>query len=522
MTFYFPLPEKVSNSKIVYDCEKCGLYKKEKLRNPIMEPFIGNKYNGLVIVGDKPSIDDDLRGIPLVNDKAKIVRSTFFKNRINLANESAMTYAACCQSYKVTDVQFKCCTDILYPRLAELKPKVIITLGDMAFKSVMGLKTKNSAFKIRNRIVPNFEFNCIVFPLLDPNQVNAYHYKYAIQRDIERFCKLWKNKYHKRTFINELVKSRKILEDITIHEVKPEEVERVFEEVYQMDKVALDYETTNVNPYDDFFEITHISFGLKSIAYVMHESLWENDPAMWETIKTHMVTILTNPNILKVIQNSKFEDLASRFIFGIKSIKNSFCTMLATHVVDERRGCTGLDFQNLVRFGIPPYSETVKQFLVPKSKDEKINTIRQAPHDDMITYAGLDVITTFNNFEVLVNEIMPHAYPQAFDNYEFLHKGHWVFANMSQRGIPIGEDEFSEIDTILDQKINEVLQEISEIPEFIDYNIYLKERGMKTKDGDKEIKELIEATKEGSDEDDELESRSNGENVRINRKISFN
>ena len=522
MSFYFPLPEKVTKSQIVYNCEKCGLHKKnDKMQNSHFAPVVGSKYDGLVIIANKPSIEDDTKGMPLINEKAKMVRSTFLKNRINLANESAITYASCCLSHKVTDVQFKCCRELLAPRLLELKPKLIVTLGEMAFKSVMGLKNKIGATKIRNRIVPNFEFNCLVFPVFDPNILNSYHYKYALQKDIERICKAWNKNYRKRTYINKIVKQRKILENITIHEVKPYEIDSAFEQIHQLKEVALDYETTNLNPFDQFFEITHISFGLKQTAWVFHESLWMDDLIAWNSIQFNMVKFLTNPNILKIIQNAKFEDLCSRYVFKIKKLVKSFCTMLATHVVDERKGCTSLDFQNLMRFGIPPYSETVKSFLKKKNKDDKCNDIRNAPYDDMITYAGLDVITTYNNYLVLDGSILPNSYDKAYDNYRMLHKGHWVFANMTQRGIPIGEKEFDSIDVELELNINKVIKEITEIPEFIEYNDYLKDKVVNKSSGDKAVKELIQSTKRKENDNDTIAENLKRINGRINRKISF-
>jgi uracil-DNA glycosylase family 4 len=518
MSFYFPIPEQVvKKSKIVYDCDKCKLYErnKDKLINPKMEPVVGNKYNGLVIVGEHLTPEEDIKKNLLVGEKLGSIRSAFYKNRINLLHEAAITHAAVCASKKVTDNQYKCCRRILAEKLLELKPKVIVTLGEMAFKSVMGIKNKIAASKIRNRIVPNFEFNCIVFPILNPLYINAYHYQYAIEKDISRISKLWQKDYHKRSFINSLLKKRKILDNIKIIEVKANQLDEVFRKVNQLDKVALDYETTNLNPYDSFFELTHISFGLENIAWVIHENLWQNDLSVWDKVIKNMQSILTNPNILKVIQNSKFEDLGSRYIFKIKQIENTFCTMLATHVIDERRGCTSLDFQNLMRFGIPPYSETVKAFLMKKEKDDKCNRIRHAPHDDLILYAGLDVITTFNNYLVLTNEIMPNAYPKAFENYEFLHKGHWAFANMTQRGVSIDETEFSNFYSLLENNIDKITNEISNIPEFIEYNKYLEKQSTSKKKGDNKLTELIQATKKG-EQDEETRKIS-----RINRKVSF-
>jgi hypothetical protein len=48
MSFYFPIPQQVvkKSSKIVYDCDKCKLYEKnkDKLNNPKMKPIVGKNY----------------------------------------------------------------------------------------------------------------------------------------------------------------------------------------------------------------------------------------------------------------------------------------------------------------------------------------------------------------------------------------------------------------------------------------------------------------------------------------------
>lgn len=475
MPFYFEFPEKVAKSKQVYDCEKCGQYLNKKLKHPKMtNPFMGNQYNGLVIVADSPSAEEDESGIPLSGELTKKIRSQALMNGINFASEAAITFAACCGKTS-KDVSYTCCKPILEKNLSLLKPKMIIALGEYAFKSIMNLKNKYSALEIRNRFVPNYNFNCAVFPVLNPNKAFSYHYKDSIEKDLKRAYSFWKDRFHKRTEVVKFLKERKILENIKIVEVKKSEIKETFDRIKQLKEVALDYETTGNKPYDKWFEVTHITFSIGKLAWVFHESLWENDLEVWDSlIAPNMVDILTNDSILKIIQNSKFEDIVSRFLFGIKEIGNVFCTMLATHTIDERTGCTSLDFQNLVRFGIPPYSDTVKSHLQKKEKNDFINTIRKAPHRDLIQYAGLDGITTFANYRVLNDVLLPNAYPKARENYEFLLKGHKVFANMSCRGIAIDGDYFEKLDGIILSNMERIANEIKSDSKVMEFNELLR------------------------------------------------
>jgi len=511
MTFYYPLPEKEIKSKITYDCEKCKLYARKGISTPYFFPTIGDQYNGLVILGQSPSKEDDQKGRPFINKKAQPIRSIAYKAGINLIKHAAFVYSLACATGKGTDVQYKCCRSILAGHLNELKPKMIICCGEMAFKSLFNLKNKIAATKLRGRVIPNYEFNCMVFTLMNPNDVYRGHQEYALRKDMERAIDLWKKKYKSINIIDKDLKDRKILEGITIKEIKdPGHMKRVFSWVSNLEDVSVDYETTNTKPYDKYFDLTHISFANEKVAYVIHESLWQKYP-IWRNIKTFMKWLLENKSIHKIIQNDKFEDLCSRYKFNIKRINNSNCPMLATHVIDERRGCTSLDFQNLTRFGIPPYSDTVKTYLQKKEKNDKQNRIREAPYDDMITYAGLDVITTFFNWKFL-EKIMPQAYDKARQNYEFLHRGHQLFANMTHRGIKAGIDELNELENTFVDNIQDILERISTLPEFAEYNNYLGNQLNTKKEGDKKLKKLMIRVK------GDINDKST---IKIKRKIQF-
>jgi uracil-DNA glycosylase family 4 len=522
MSFYFPLPQ-TKKSNVKYDCEKCGLFDNPAIDTPFFPLYKGSNYSGLVILGQQPSQDDDIGSIHFSNKKAQAIRANAFKEGFNLKNVGAFVYALKCHSKKKsTEVQFKCCRSLLIDELNELKPKMIICCGEMAFKSLFNLKNKIPPTKLRGRLIPNYEFNCLVYTLMNPNDLYNYDQQYALKRDLKRALKFW-SKYNTYKKVDQLLQERKILEGITIKEVKTEkELKDCLDKIWNIKRIAFDYEATNVKPFDDNFEITHIQFSTEKYAWVLHESLWleneNNDFMLWH----FMEKFLPNPSIEKIIQNVKFERNVSRWIFGAE-IVNTQDPMIASHVIDERRGCTSLDFQNLTRFGIPPYSDTVKSFLMKKDKDDKQNRIREAPYDDMILYAGLDVITTYNQW-LLIEKILPIVYPNAKYNYEFLHRGHKLFANMTKAGIKIGEEELDSLEITLINKMESVLTRISQIPQFKAYNTYLEDKTNLSKSTDKKLKSLsIKMKGDGTYDKDHSRTISNNKtsDKPIRRKLSF-
>jgi DNA polymerase I-like protein with 3'-5' exonuclease and polymerase domains len=339
----------------------------------------------------------------------------------------------------------------------------------------------------------------------------SYYYEHTYRWDLERIFTLWNKTFYKRREVDKILKERKILEDINIQEIKTfHEAKVLFTKLNKMKAVSVDYETTNLFPYDEYFEIIYAAFSDNKNAWVFHEDFWKDKPIMQIWFQKQIQKLMHNPNVCKVIQNSKFEELCSKFRYKIKEIVNVFCPMLATHVIDEREGCTSLDFQNLVRFGIPLYNEKIKKYLTTdkKAKEEeietdddednevvvsfqKVNKIREAPKKDMIQYNGLDVITAFNQYLLFKKDLF-EMYPQAKENYEFLLEGHWLFARMSERGVNIGQKELDEFGAFLEEEIKKLEEKIINIPEIIDFNAHLKLKSPETKKkkNDKKLKEL--------------------------------
>jgi uracil-DNA glycosylase len=486
--FYYPIPEKGYRAE-TYNCEKCGIRNKRELETPNMKPVIGSKYDGFLIVTENLTKEDDRKGMPLMNKKAvEYFRLPCLKNRFNIVDNAAIVPLVGCQIGKVTDTYARCCFENFANKwITELKPKVIVTLGELPFKFIMHNATKLGAKKIRGRIIPNYYYNAVVMPVFNPNEIDSYHYRDALKWDLKKIIKKYQGKYNKRKEVNNFLERRKILENITIKEItSKEELVELFKTLNSLKEFSLDYETTNTKPYDDDFEIVLVQFGIKSIAWCIYENTFKPN---WTYFKEQMKSLLLNPNIKKIIQNSKFEDLCSRRVFGIDYIRNTECTMLATHVIDERRGCTSLDFQNLVRFGIPAYSAKVKSLLKIKEEDDvivKTNRVKEIKKEDLIQYGALDVITTFNNWKLL-EKILPQKYPKAQENYEFLKSGHWAFANMSQRGITIDLNEQQRLISLFEKEMEKILIRILEIPEFAEFNEFIR----KTKHPEKKSMESI-------------------------------
>ena len=92
---------------------------------------------------------------------------------------------------------------------------------------------------------------------------------------------------------------------------------------------------------------------------------------------------------------------------GETIIKNSFCTLLANHIVDSRKRTKSLNFLNLVKFGIPAYDKETKQFLKLKNKTDKKNRVHLINPEHLITYGALDGLTTYHQAQIVKTATKP-------------------------------------------------------------------------------------------------------------------
>lgn len=95
----------------------------------------------------------------------------------------------------------------------------------------------------------------------------------------------------------------------------------------------------------------------------------------------------------------KFEQTWSVLHLGYEVKNWLWDTMLASHVLDNRQGISGLKFQVFVRFGAVDYSSEINEYLTSKDKksgntvnriDELIKT--EGGRRKLLVYNGMDSI----------------------------------------------------------------------------------------------------------------------------------
>lgn len=468
-----------SKPMVEYDCNKCGLFK--NVKRPIIG-WEGDPNHKLLFIDECPNqlVDDgDIFFKGSINDA--LVKVRIKENMKDLLK----SYAIQCHIAKShSDIYAKCCRNKMVKMIKELKPTAIISFGEVTTNSLLNTVNKVSIQALRGRVIPSHELNCVIMPTF-----NSREFRYmdeetgkwkknfarikAFELDIESFIYRFKEKYNNRKIINDLLIRRDILKGKKINQITNfKQLAQLKLFLEEKGVFSFDYETTNTKPFDDDFEIISACFAYEKEAWVIY--LPEYIPNDLSFTKHIIVDLLNNPEILKIIQNKQFEELCTRWwckdiIDTYKRdnlgqiIINYFDTMLASHIVDERQSATALDFQSLVRFGLRSfYDEHKIMKWIKAPKGSKVNRIKECSPELLIEYTAHDGIETFAHWKALTHPSMLGQSEKYNWCLDFISKGCDVFANMSERGIPVNNNKLIKLRKKFEDIQNDITYQINE------------------------------------------------------------
>lgn len=120
----------------IKNCEKCDLCKNRK--NVVIE--YGNKNADVMFVGEGPSSEDDIQGIPFVGISGKLMDQAFEGIGINKDNVYITNVSKCkaLQGKDLSEEETKACLDYLRNQVNLVKPKIVVLLGKVALTNILG------------------------------------------------------------------------------------------------------------------------------------------------------------------------------------------------------------------------------------------------------------------------------------------------------------------------------------------------------------------------------------------------
>ena len=127
----------------VKNCRKCRLC--EKRNNVVFG--VGNKNADIMFIGEGPGADEDMQGEPFVGKAGKLMNMAFKMLGINREEVYIANIVKCRppQNRNPQDDEAEACLNYLRNQVILVKPKIIVLLGSVALKNILGKEYRITA-----------------------------------------------------------------------------------------------------------------------------------------------------------------------------------------------------------------------------------------------------------------------------------------------------------------------------------------------------------------------------------------
>jgi uracil-DNA glycosylase family 4 len=337
----------------------------------------GNFKKEIMIVLEVPDEEANKANKPAQGRTGKLLIKTFRKLGIDLFEDCIVTNAVNCYSEKLpTNYEIDCCRKFLLKAIDKYKPKVVVLLGASALYSLIGYRWKKdlgSIVKWRGWQIPDQDFKTWICPTFSVDFVEDDKDGVAQviwEQDLKEAVKCID-----KTFSLYKEPDIKIIKDLNILNS------------IQTGEVAVDFETSGIKPHASGHRIVCCSVAdTEDSVYVflIPQTRRETLP---------LINLLSNEKVGKIAANLKFEHAWAQEKLRVEIKSWSWDTMLAAHVLDNRQGITGLQFQVYATFGVLDFKDETEPYL--KAKEDGGNAFNRI--EELIsTQEGVDMLLRRN------------------------------------------------------------------------------------------------------------------------------
>jgi uracil-DNA glycosylase family 4 len=365
------------SSSGVPKCGKCQLF--QHCNSPKMKPH-GKGRKGILIVGEAPGENEDEEGIQFVGKTGKELERVLKSHGVDMREDCWTTNAVICHPNKNAtpdDKQISYCRPNLTNTIHELKPKVIILLGAVPTKSLIGKYWKKSIGGITKWAgwkIPHQELNAWICPTFHPSYIMRMDNRVLnrqFSEHLQNACKLDDRPWHDPPNDESKIK---IIYD-------PDEAVKWLDKIEDGDTIAFDFESDRLKPDHPKSQIVCCS--------VCCNGKWTISFPWCGAVIAKMELILRNRKIKKIGSNIKHEHRWYLARLGMRVRGWFHDTMLMGHVLDSRPGITSIKFQAFVRLGIKDYSGHIQEYLEARGGNEQ-NKVKQVDPRTLLLYCGFD------------------------------------------------------------------------------------------------------------------------------------
>lgn len=372
-------------------CGACGLFK--SCKSPKMEPF-GKGKKKILIVGEAPGREEDMKGRQFVGGGGRKLEATLRKYGVDLREDCTTTNCLICMPPKGRDpspLEVDYCRPNLLRTIEEVKPEVIIPLGRFGIEALIPLVWKEDVgggYRWLGWNIPCQKYNAWICPTWHPsfilskleqdqkrkrNSVEGMYWEHHIEKACRLEGRPWRE-------VPDYASQVSVILD---HRDAARRIRRMIE---KGGTVAFDYETNMLKPDAPDARIVSCSVCWEGKETIAFPWFGKAIPAMGELLQS---------DLRKIASNLKFEERWTLKEFGFRVRRWLWDTMIAAHVIDNRRDITSIKFQSFVLLGAEPYDDHIKPLLHTKG-DKKVNQIlKEIDMKQLLTYNGLDSLLEY-------------------------------------------------------------------------------------------------------------------------------
>ena len=362
-------------------CDTCPLRKSKAKFGFVSSEVVGEEPVEAAMIGISPARTELNTGRPMTGPSGQLGREV--ARKVGYKNYVIMNTFQCWYPEDATELHLQkaaeACKDRLEAELDYYKPKLVIGLGNVPVKEILGRNV--NVLAVEGRVVDS-KYGPFL-PIRQPAQV-LYN--------IEDFPEL---KDAMKSGVNYLSGNYRTAAEPETVIVTEDNIGEITEKIMQAPWVVIDLETTKTgfHPYGwDPDQIRCIAIAIdEKIGYIVPSNL------------IHHPNVYTIINQTKGVYHNAHFDCGFLFQAGFRP-KVFYDTILAHFMLDERPYAHGLKLLAKKILGAPDWEADLKKYL-PTKKASYDNI----PDHILFPYAARDVVYTFQIAEQFMEEIKPEG-----------------------------------------------------------------------------------------------------------------
>lgn len=369
---------------------KCGICKfAPQCDSPRME--VGGRGKlPVLVVGEIPGVKEDQLGKHFAGLSGARLRDSFKEIGQDL-RDCHLTYSMICRAPKgraFSDVNINACRPTLLKTIDTVKPKVIILLGPATVRSLVPTERGGSVGAFDRWVghaIPSAQYGAWLCPTYSPAHMLRMNEDPVL-------LKLWHQHLARAFKLTERKPVAYSMKELWAHVetiTSPRLARlRLKDLARKSGRCAFDYEANCLKPDRKEAKLLAVSFCLEGKD--TFSLLIKNQETLDSISK-----VLRNPKLRMIASNMKNEERWTKAKMGHYVANWWWDTMVAAHVLDQRKGITSIKFQAFLYFGVPDYDRFVERFMEEDPRNPGYNTLDKMDTKDLLNYNGLDSLLEF-------------------------------------------------------------------------------------------------------------------------------